>query len=314
MSHTPYLTREAFSFNKKKAEGIDIPFKHPQTNSLIFEFPSSFSSNSKSQLSSSTCNYYEIGQKSLYIFDDFFSKLEKDQMRSFIEGTTFSRKLYGKQKAEEEGEEPAYTMDNKTKWNFFSSPPPAITTIYKLLSHLSYKLDSEITTQPWELYNNEICVPAVVTNHINHFSKKSEVLDKHDDANPKQGIGYRLPILYSNDNSFFPYNFSNGATDTPWLVSLLIYSTSKSFKPDNGLGTHFYYDDNTLATTASCQDLRFVLFDCDLIHGMQASQQESLMKTSRTSFVFKLAINPRKKGFCAKEKFYQLIQSHQGML
>lgn len=289
-------------------------YKSPLTSLLIFQFePHKFES---SQLRMKKClaAHASVENKDLYLFDQFFEHAGKDELRNFFGNATYSRGSYGTAESMEKGEKPAYSMNTKERWNLFSSPPPAVQEIHKLLSFFAYQLDAEITTMPWELCHpttgSPALNPSVIVNYHNEgISKESMKYGMHQDCKPEKGIFFGIPVLYKKNDEFHESHFVNGSPGKPWLVSLMLYSASKDFTPDYGMGTVFYTPDGEVVGTANCVDGRIVLFEGDIFHSPEESKIPPDKKPWRISYVLKLIVNPRHEQQCLKKSFLDLINN-----
>ncbi|OJU79984.1 MAG: hypothetical protein BGO10_01440 [Chlamydia sp. 32-24] len=286
-------------------------YKTPKTSPLIFHFePASFASPDL-RLQECVIEHTSIEGKDVYLFDDFFLDEEAQELRDFSTKSEFSRTIFAEHYSRTQGEEPARAMDNKEKWRFFANPPQSVKEIYKLLNFIAYRLDADVTTLPWELYDQDICAPAVATNRIENLSHESMELGKHEDYSPESGIPFGIPILYSKDSALHSNQFINGDPGKPWLVSLMLYSTSEDFLPEYGMGTIFCKKNGEIALRGACKHMRFVLFEGDIIHSIEESKIPSGIKPWRVSYVFKLVINPKNENQSMKKVFYELMRSYK---
>lgn len=302
--------KEVPVFKKDNAAVTSDRYKSPKTIPLIFHFLARPFLSASLRLEDCDIQHESIEGKDVYIFDNFFIENESEELRNFTKKGAFKRTIFAEHKSREKGEEPARAMDNKEKWQFFSHPPQAMKEIFKLLSFFSEKLDVDITTLPWEMYDENICAPAFATNLITNLSKESEDLGKHDDYNTEEGISFGIPILYSKDKEFHPSRFVNGETSKPWLVTIMLYATSEDFLPEFGLGSVFCKTDGKIALRLPCKNMRFVLFEGDIVHGIAKSDIPKEINPWRVSYVLKLVFNPRKQGESPKKKFFTLIEKY----
>lgn len=167
-------------------------YKTPKTSPLIFHFePASFASPDL-RLQECVIEHTSIEGKDVYLFDDFFLDEEAQELRDFSTKSEFSRTIFAEHYSRTQGEEPARAMDNKEKWRFFANPQQSVKEIYKLLNFIAYRLDADVTTLPWELYDQDICAPAVATNRIENLSHESMELGKHEDYSPESGIPFGI--------------------------------------------------------------------------------------------------------------------------
>jgi hypothetical protein len=289
---------------------IDDLYKNPGTSLLTFCFEPHLSDRSDIRLKNCRSQHATVEGKDLYIFDDYFEAAEADDLRRFSKTTTFSRHSYGSPEAIQTGEKPARSMNGKERWQFFSNPPSAIKELYNVLSLLSHQLDAEITTLPWELCDASLHgSPAVIANMIEEATTESMDLGKHQDCSPEKKLSFGIPILYENESKYHDSQFMNGATGKPWLVSLMLYSTDVEFLPEYRMGTAFYEKNGQIAHRVGCTDMRWVLFESDILHSIEASNIPPHIKTWRISYVFKLIMNPRSPHQNIKAELYKQLTS-----
>lgn len=286
-------------------------YNTPQTSLLVFHFEPLSTSSSNFRLQNCSVKHASVSGKDVYIFDDFFSEPEKQEMRNFSEKATFSRNSYGSAEAIERGEKPARSMNGKERWQFFSNPPKAINEFYKLLGNLAHRMNAEITTLPWELCDRSSNgSPSVIGNLLEEASKQSMELGKHQDCSSEKGIAFQIPILYSEEKEFHPSHFDNGDIGRPWLISVMLYSTAENYSSEYCMGTAFYKDDGEMDLCADCLDMRLVLFEGDILHSIEESKIPPGVSTWRVSYVFKLLVNPRSGGGQSmKNVFFELVNS-----
>ena len=293
---------------KITASLLDNVYTHPNTSPLIFQFESQLFTSSDSRLQSASIKRAVIGEKDLYVFDGFFLPSEREEMQHFSKSASFSRNSYGSPEAIENGEKPARSMNGKERWQFFSHPPAAITEVYKLFATLGAKLNSDITTLPWELCDQSSHgSPAVIANKLEEASEESRELGKHQDCNPARRVSFGIPILYSQEKEFHAHKFANGAIGKPWLISVMVYTTAEEFLPEYYLGTVFYDHHDNIALRVNCLNMRLVLFEGDIFHSIEESKIPSGVKTWRISYVFKLIVNPKDRDLSVKKAFSDLM-------
>jgi len=286
-------------------------YKTPNTSMLIFHYDPHLFNSIESKLQKATIQHEAIEGKDIYIFDDFFSKNESQDFLHYSKNAKFSRQSYASNESRDKGENPASSMNNKEKWEFFAKPPQAVKEIFKLLDTLSFKMDADITTLPWDLCDSKICASAVATNRIEKVSKESMEMGKHDDYNTEEGIPFGIPVLYSKEQTYHPTKFVNGAQGKPWLVTIMLYAAEENYLPKYGMGTIFCKKSGETALRADCSHMRFVLFEGDIIHSIEESKLPEGISVWRVSYVFKLLINPRQENQSMKKKFQELINSYK---
>ncbi len=301
---------ESPKIKKSTAVLTNEHYNTPNTSLLTFQFePYPFAS-ADLRIRNCSIKQASIDGKDIYILDDLFQEQEGNEMRDFTKKATFSRNSYGSPEAIDKGEKPARSMNGKERWHLFNHSSQAIKEIYKILGVLSVRLDAEITTLPWELCDfSSHGSPSVLGNFLEEASFESMELGKHQDCNPKKGIPFGIPVLYSDKKEFHPNNFENGDPGHPWLVSLMLYVTDEGFLPEYWMGTTFYNNDGVMLLRTNCINMRLVLFEGDILHSIEESKIPREMKTWRASYVYKLIINPRQKDQNLKKIFSELFSA-----
>lgn len=301
-SETPIIRKDSFILTNER-------YKNPKTSMLVFHFePKSFRS-IEQRLARSSIEHHSVESKDIYTIDQFFQKDEEDLMREFSKNAKFSRTSYASHESREEGEEPALSMNNKEKWEFFANPPLPFKEIYKLLGMLSHELDADISTLPWDLCDQAICASAVATNRIEKVSKKSMELGKHQDFNTEKGTPFGIPILYAKENGIYDSQFVNGATGKPLLISFMLYAADEKFNPEYGMGTVYYKNNEEEALRTQCKHMRLVFFEGDILHSIEEAKLPSHVKTWRISYVLKLLFNPKNANQSMRTAFYEFLKS-----
>ncbi len=294
---------------KSLAVLLDDYYANDKTSLLTFHFePASFSS-SLDRLKSCSIKHASIDNKDFYILDQFFLEEEEEEIRELFEKASYSRFSYGSLESIDKGEKPGRSMNNQERWSLFSRYPPAIREVYKLFSTLADQMNADLMTLPWELCHGKASAPSIITNYHEEITEESMLNGKHQDCNPQGMISFGIPLLYGQEGEFHDRQFINGDTGKPWMISLMLYSTSKDFLPSEyQMGTVFYHDDGQEALKAHCVNTRMVLFEGDISHSTDVSKIPSEKKVWRTSYVFKLVMNPKKKEQNLKEDFRSLMQ------
>jgi len=296
---------------KEKESVVLVSERHRNLNTspLLFHFEPEPYASSLLRLKACHIEHIAIQGKDLYIFDDFFLEEERRALQLYSHQASFGRTSFASDESREKGEMPALSMNNKEKWEFFAKPPQPIKELYKFLGFLSAVLDADVSTLPWDLCDGKITASAVATNLVKESSKETMELGLHEDSSPEEGLPFTLPVLYSQTKEHHPHQFVNGEKGKPWLVSLMLYATEEKFIPSEyGMGTLFCHQDGTRAAVAASRPMRFVLFEADIIHGIEESKLPSDVKTWRISYVFKLVLNPRRPNQSLKSAFYELLK------
>lgn len=287
-------------------------FKNPNTSLLIFHFEPQTSHSTDSRLKGCSVQHVSIDGKDLYIFDDFFTASEGKELQDFSRSTSFSRQSYGSPEAIQKGQQPAYSMNGKERWQFFSNPPKAIQELYKLFGQLGARLNADVTTLPWELVDQGAHgSPSVIANKLERASSESMGAGKHQDYNPEKNTFFAIPVLYSNKGEVHPSSFVNGEAGRPWMVSVMVYATEEGFLQEYRMGTAFYQKNGELAERVDCRNMRLVFFEGDIFHSMEESKIPVDVKTWRVSYVFKLILNPVGKDQNIKSAFFNLLSDQK---
>lgn len=285
-------------------------YKTPNTSLILFHFEPQPYASSEERLRNCSIEEASVEGKGIYLFDDFFLESESEELRAYTEQASFSRRSYASSESQESGEEPARSMNNREKWEFFAAPSQPIKEVYKLLELFAHKLNADISTLPWDLCDKNICASAVATNRIERVSKESMERGKHVDYDTQKGIPFGIPCLYSSEKTHFPGRFVNGETGNPWLISLMIYAAPDHFSPKYGMGTIFCKESGELASKALCRHGRIVLFEGDILHSIEESQIPAEISSWRVSYVFKIIVNPKESNQNMRALFRDLIKSY----
>lgn len=312
-----YTESETTEIRKEKDSVtlLNERYNTPNTSLLLFHFEPHQYISTDLRLKNCLVERTSIEGKDLYIFDDFFTENESTILRNYSRDATFSRSSYACQESREKGEEPARSMNNREKWEFFAKPPQPIKEIYKLFGTFANRINADISTLPWDLCDQSICASAVATNRLERVSKESMDMGKHEDFNTEKGIPFGIPVLYEKEKTFFPGSFVNGDPGKPWLVSFMVYATEENFLvPEYGIGTIFCKKNGEVVTKADCHHMRFVLFEGDILHSIEESKIPSEISTWRVSYVFKLIINPKEANRSMRTAFYELLKSYKDNL
>jgi len=283
-------------------------YNTPGTSLLLFHFEPQQSASSDLRLKNCSIQHHIVEEKDIYIFDNFFTESEGNTLRDYSRTASFSRSSYASQESREKGEEPARSMNNREKWEFFAKPPQPIKEIYRLLGTCADRMNADISTLPWDLCDQNICASAIASNKLEKVSRESMEMGKHEDFNTEEGIPFGIPILYAKEKSFYPGNFVNGALGNPLLLSLMVYAAEDNFLGSKyGIGTIFCKKNGEIALKAECQHMRFVLFDGEILHSIEESTIPPAVHTWRVSYVFKLIINPRSSNQNLRAAFQDLL-------
>ncbi len=307
-----YSEAESPKIRKEKDSVILLNERYntPNTSLLLFHFEPHPYTSSDLRLKNGSILHHAVEGRDIYIFDDFFLESEQKDLRNYSRNASFSRSSYASQESREKGEEPAHSMNNKEKWDFFNRPPDAIKEIYKLLGTFAHQINASITTLPWDICDQNICASAVATNKLEKVSKESMERGKHEDFNTEKGIPFGIPILHQKEKTYFPSKFANGTPSNPWLISLMVYATEDNFLvPDFGIGTMFYKKNGEFTLKADCRHTRFVLFDGDILHSIEESKIPFQTNSWRVSYVFKLIINPKEAHKSMRTAFYEFLKT-----
>lgn len=303
-SEEPVLKKDHFVLTNDR-------YKTAKTSMLAFHFEPQFFKMTEQRLKNSSIEHYSVNGKDIYTVDKFFSSQEDEEMFDYSKNAKFSRTSYASHESREEGEEPALSMNNQEKWEFFARPPQAIKEIYKLLQLLAHQMHADISTLPWDLCDASICASAVATNRIEKVSHATMELGKHEDFSTEKGIPFAIPIHYSKEPASFPEKFINGDMGKPLLVSFMLYAADRSFLPEYGMGTVYYKTKEEKALRTDCRHMRFVFFEGDIVHSIEESKLPPEIKTWRISYVFKLLFNPRRENVSLRTVFYDIMHPNK---
>ncbi|KIC72134.1 hypothetical protein [Candidatus Protochlamydia amoebophila] len=298
---------ETPQLRKENASIISYHYQTEKTNPTVFHFVSIDFKSPPIRLKQSLISHELINEKDIYLIDRYFTEEEGESLRNFSKQAHFKTKIFADQNSRSKGETPDRAMDPEEKWNFFLNPGPAIQELFKLLNWLADRLHADISTLPWEMYEADLCVPAVASNRVESKTLESMEMGKHQDYDTEQGIAFGIPILYSETPKFHFNIFFNGSEGKPWLVSAMLYSTSEAFASEYGLGTVFFDKNDKQSFCADAKHMRLVIFEGDIVHAIEQSKLPAHENIWRVSYVFKLLINPKDKNRSMKQAFSELM-------
>ncbi len=237
---------EAPKIKKSKSTLTNPHYDTPQTSPLIFHFEPDHFPSSEDRLRKIQIQHASIEGKSVYVFDDFFSQEEAQEIRAFSKNASFSRNSYGSPEAIKQGEAPARSMNGKERWQSIIPLEPF--THFINCYTFGREMDAEISTLPWELCDTASNgSPSVIGNFLERASSESMDLGRHKDCNPEEGIAFGIPILYSSEKSFYENRFENGSRGHPWIISIMLYSTTEITAPNIAWGRPFRKTTHRLA-------------------------------------------------------------------
>ncbi len=246
-----------------------------------------------------------IQGKDVYVLDGLFQEKESLELRKIMSQKAFDIKVFSSVQSLEKNEKPCRSLSPKDRWQFFSHPPKAVSELFNFFAMIANRLDIEVMTHPWNLSSKMCNAPAFFINFLEEVSFKQAQIGLHEDYNTETGISFGIPNLYTD--AFHDCHFVNGDEGKPWLITVMLYSTSKGYCPEYGMGTGFYQKDGKRALLADCIDMRLVFFEGDILHATEPSHFPPNIQPWRISYVFKLTLNPKKKSQNIKKAFYKLI-------
>ncbi|WP_420422388.1 hypothetical protein [Simkania sp.] len=249
-----------------------------------------------------------IEGKDLYVFDGFFSEAEEREMREISENLDLEVPVFGPTETLGKLENKVRWMDNPGRWKLFSNPPGPFQELYRFFGFLAEKLQVDVSTQPWMLCSESSSLPAFVVNYHEAMSVEDERGYKHCDCEPEKGVCFAIPNLHANERGFHKTNFVNGDVGKPLLLTVILYSTSEKYLPEYGLGTAYYDQSGKKVFSSDCIDMRLVLFEGNIMHGVEASHLPE-KGAWRISYVFKLLLNPKDGSQNIKESLKKLLLS-----
>jgi len=247
-----------------------------------------------------------IEGKDLYVLDNFFSEEEEKMMRQISQSLDLEVPVFGATKSLGKVQSKVRCMNNRERWKLFSNPPEPFQELYRLFGFFSEKFHAEVSTQPWVLSSESSSLPAFVVNYHEELSHEDERGYKHCDYNPEKGVCFAIPNLHTQERGFHKLNFVNGDVGKPLLLTAMLYSTSEKYHPEYGLGTAYYDHTGKKVFSSDCIDMRLVLFEGDIMHGVEASHLPA-EGAWRISYVFKLLFNPKSPTQNIKESLKELI-------
>jgi len=298
---------EKASIRRSTAVLIDDYYNTPKTSLMTFHFEPDLFATSDKRLKECPVFHGAIEGKDFYIWDQFFQEGEKSELRDLFGNATYSRFSYGSPESIEQGEKPAKSMNNKERWDFFSKSPPVLEELHKLFSIFAHEMDADLMTLPWELCHGTTGSPSVIANYHEKITQESLRFGKHQDCCPAEGVLFGIPKLYA-ENELQEKQFENGAKGKPWMISMMLYSTSANFCPKYKMGTVFFDSQEKVMLQLGCKHSRLILFEGDIHHSTDASEIPVEINVWRTSYVFKLIMNPKRREQNLKQDFYKWIK------
>ena len=280
----------------------------PKTSLMTFHFEPERFNTSYNRLKEGAVSHGTIEGKDFYIWDQFFQENERDELRDLFGNAHYSRFSYGSPESIEQGQKPAKSMNNAERWAFFAKSSPALEELNKLFSTFAHEMDADLMTLPWELCHGITGSPSVIANYHEEVTKESLHLGKHQDCSPSTGIHFGIPKLYA-ENELHGRQFENGTSGNPWMISMMLYSTSSNFLPEYKMGTVFFDSKDELKLQVACNHARLILFEGDIHHSADASEIPPDTKVWRTSYVFKLIMNPKRANQNLKQDFQKWLTS-----
>jgi|GEM_PF-2836464 len=270
-------------------------------------FPYSYQS-SKERLARSRIRCEEVSGKRIYEINGFFARDEIDAEKDgYLDNNNYPRQILSDAQNSSLEEKAGRAMDIEMTWGVMIQKPGRVfSEIANLLCHFSHQLQAEILLQPIRVCHKEKCTNSIITNLLESMTHKNAVRGLHRDYHPKGGMSYALA---KEDGTLFPRQFENGAKGNPWLISVIVYMTSKDFDPEKGLGTGFFDDNGELKHIIKCSHLAMAIFEGDVIHGIAPSRDDA--KGKRVSFVYKIALLPKDKNHSVRDDFHEMF-SDQG--
>lgn len=293
---------------KSMAKLIGDYYNTQKTSLITFHFEPERFETSYNRLKQCPVLHGNIEGKDYYIWDLFFRDEEKDSLRDIFGSAKYSRFSYGSPESIEQGEKPARSMNNAERWALFSKSPPVLEELHKLFCTFSHEMSADLMTLPWELCHGNTGSPSIITNYHEEITSESMHFGKHQDCHPAEGVLFAIPKLYK-ENEIHESHFANGSPGNPWMISMMLYSTSSNFQREYNMGTAFFDSKNQMKLQVGCNHSRLILFEGDIFHTTDASTIPPGIKVWRTSYVFKLIMNPKKAEQNLKEDFRQFIHS-----
>lgn len=288
---------------------LDDCFKNPKTILLNFHFEPHLFPSIAARLKTCTIQSGAVEDKSYYIIDNFFSATEAKTLQDFSQTAPFSLKIFASDESKAQGERPARAMNSQERWQFFSHPPEAVCSLFRLFNLFASQMDAEISTLPWDLCSENSSSPCFATNFLEEMSTESMEFGKHRDYHPANKIAFGIPLLYGKKEELHPPSFLNGAPGKPHILTFILYSAANTFQSEYGLGTVLYQDSGKEAVRVACEDTRLLIFEGDLIHSIEESKLPPDIETWRVSYVFKLVFNPMKENLSMKQQFSNMLQT-----
>jgi hypothetical protein len=229
----------------------------------------------------------------LFLVDDFFPKSELDLMQRSFRSYSFSGSNFADANKMESSK--TKCLSPTESLDFFLRPLQALESCYKFLAYIACLSDTVVSTQPWINHSR----PAFMQNKTTFFPSGAGF---HVDLVSEEGVRCLMPkaseTAAGGSASYYPARFTNGVGANPLMLTLLMYSTPKSFSAkEHGLGTVFVHPTNQARFTVPCQRGRMVIFEGDITHALEGAKfKQGTVKTHRISLNLLVCFRHKKVG------------------
>ena len=225
-------------------------------------------------------------RKQYYMIDNFFSSDLLEKMYKDAEELNLPNKVYSTRESMDQGEEPTYSMKKEDSKEFWKFPNSYIHSLQELLAFIAQKTGTVISTQPDVCTGPGVCANSFPTNAVKESTKANSNMSIHRDYRTTEGLGYQIQHLY--DDEYYPDRFVNGATDQPYLITVILYISTKDFN-SKGLGTRLFPSNKNYQISSedavAPKHGRILIFDGTIDHTIQDGFSKH---GRRISLVYKL--------------------------
>lgn len=252
-------------------------------------------SGSNERMSRANTQFFQVGGKPVFIIDGLFTANESQESRTWVASKPFDAYSYSSRQSQEAGERPALGFNIQTSWQALESPPNFLQKVYNFLSWVSEETGLIIATQPFDIHR-KLCI---VANYVESVSKTSMLTGLHTDYNPSNFNYFTVHKAFNPKKAYPLEKFQNGTPDRPFLFTLMLYLASETLQESHGMGTvlqNYKSEPTEESTCISPKHMRLVIFQGDILHGIQQSFTDEGENIWRASIVLKLFSHAREKG------------------
>lgn len=246
---------------------------------------------------------YLIDDKVLVTVDGLFLESEGEELRKFFKEEQPTIPFASQPDSIAKGEKPPKRFPTDRLFELFENPMPSLDLVHKFFSYIGFKLKMDVSTHPrlWV----EFPIP-FANNYLTEANAITEREGWHADYQTAAGLLFDLSKKCAP--GYYSRQFLNGKDDQPFLLSILLYTTSENFDPEFGMGTVF--GDKKDPLKIACKHMRLVIFEGDIMHATQQSYLPEGVTAWRNSFVWRIVFRPpTPEKVCIKDLFLDFLKA-----